>query len=70
MVSDRSSPTVGARIPFEYRNVKASATGTLAEVNPLRYRSYYYDEETGFYYLQSRYYDPETSKSGNCCCKT
>ena len=25
---------------------------------PLRYRGYYYDSETGFYYLQSRYYDP------------
>ena len=36
-----------------------SATGDLAEVNPLRYRGYYYDAETGFYYLQSRYYDPK-----------
>ncbi len=35
-----------------------SATGTLAAVNPIRYRGYYYDSETGFYYLQSRYYDP------------
>ena len=26
--------------------------------NPIRYRGYYYDTETGFYYLQSRYYDP------------
>ena len=26
--------------------------------NPLRYRGYVYDRETGFYYLQSRYYDP------------
>ena len=36
-----------------------TATGDLAEINPLRYRGYYYDSETGFYYLQSRYYDPE-----------
>ena len=36
-----------------------SAEGDLAEINPLRYRGYYYDSETGFYYLQSRYYDPE-----------
>ena len=28
-------------------------------VNPFRYRGYYYDTETGFYYLQSRYYNPE-----------
>ena len=30
----------------------------IANWNPLRYRGYYYDQETGFYYLQSRYYDP------------
>lgn len=35
-----------------------SSSGKLAEINPLRYRGYYYDNETGFYYLQSRYYDP------------
>jgi RHS repeat-associated protein len=28
------------------------------DANPLRYRGYYYDQETGYYYLQSRYYDP------------
>lgn len=31
----------------------------IAETNPLRYRSYYYDNETGMYYLQSRYYVPQ-----------
>jgi len=35
----------------------ASAT-SLAVRNPLRYRGYYYDSETGFYYLRARYYDP------------
>ena len=35
-----------------------SATGSMAAINPLRYRSYYYDSETGMYFLQSRYYDP------------
>ena len=35
-----------------------TATGTMAEVNPLRYRGYYYDAETELFYLQSRYYDP------------
>ena len=30
--------------------------------NPFRYRGYYYDTETGFYYLQSRYYDPTTGR--------
>lgn len=31
---------------------------TLGVNNPIRYRGYYQDFETGFYYLQSRYYDP------------
>ena len=30
----------------------------LASKNPLRYRGYVYDQETGLYYLQSRYYNP------------
>ena len=35
-------------------------TGTdAASKNPFRYRGYCYDEETGFYYVSSRYYDPE-----------
>lgn len=37
-------------------------SGTLADtvgaINPMRYRDYYLDSETGYYYLQSRYYDP------------
>ena len=31
----------------------------LANINPIRYRGYYLDNETGYYYLQSRYYDPD-----------
>ena len=34
----------------------------LAEQNPIRYRSYYFDFETGFYYVSSRYYDPEIGR--------
>ena len=37
----------------------STAYREIAEANPLRYRGYYYDNETGYYYLQSRYYDPE-----------
>lgn len=36
--------------------------GTHAELNPLRYRGYVYDQETGFYYLQNRYYDPTVGR--------
>ena len=32
------------------------------QYNPLRYRGYIYDNETGFYYLQSRYYDPAVGR--------
>lgn len=31
----------------------------LANTNPIRYRGYYYDRETGLYYLNARYYNPE-----------
>ena len=37
-----------------------NATGyTVGNKNPFRYRGYYYDTETGLYYLNSRYYSPE-----------
>ena len=34
----------------------------IGNMNPYRYRSYYYDTETELYYLKSRYYDPETGR--------
>lgn len=34
----------------------------IGSINPYRYRSYYYDSESGFYYLNSRYYDPQTGR--------
>ena len=34
----------------------------LGNLNPFRYRSYYYDTETGLYYLMNKYYDPETGR--------
>ncbi|MEG0307619.1 MAG: RHS repeat-associated core domain-containing protein [Clostridium sp.] len=41
-------------------------TGTLKDTvgvkNPYRYRGYRYDNETGYYYLQSRYYNPEMGR--------
>ena len=35
---------------------------SLGLYNPLRYRGYVYDQETGLYYLQSRYYNPEIGR--------
>ena len=37
----------------------------IAPINPYRYRGYYYDEEIGMYYLQSRYYNPIVSRFVN-----
>ena len=46
-----------------------SKTGTMAStlgtLNPFRYRGYVYDEETGLYYLRSRYYNPEWARFVN-----
>ena len=43
---------------------KPTVTGDeeLAALNPCSYRGYDYDEETGYYYLQSRYYDSQISR--------
>ncbi len=35
-----------------------TSSSFIGNINPFRYRGYYYDTETGFYYLQTRYYDP------------
>ena len=37
-------------------------TANIGHVNRIRYRGYYYDVETGFYYVSSRYYDPEVGR--------
>ena len=42
--------------------VSATNTTHIARLNPFRYRGYYFDNESGFYYLQSRYYDAKTGR--------
>lgn len=41
----------------------------IANINPFRYRGYYYDREIGLYYLQSRYYDANVGRfiNGDDC---
>ena len=39
-----------------------SLANSLGRSNPLCYRGYVYDRETGLYYLESRYYDPEMGR--------
>jgi len=43
-------------------SITGSMADTLGVLNPLRYRGYVYDTETGLYYLQSRYYNPEIGR--------
>ncbi len=45
--------------PNGTENTNASFIGNIS---PFRYRSYYFDVETGLYYLQSRYYDPQVGR--------
>ena len=42
--------------------VSGTLATTLGANNPFRYRGYYYDTETGLYYLQTRYYDAEVGR--------
>ena len=64
-IVDGSGTTV-VEYSYDSWGKQLSCTGTLATtlgvLNPFRYRGYVYDEETGFYYLKSRYYDPETCR--------
>ena len=64
-ILDGSGTTV-VEYSYDSWGKQLSCTGTLATtlgaLNPFRYRGYVYDEETGFYYLKSRYYDPETCR--------
>lgn len=42
--------------------VEITSSSDIANLQPFRYRGYYYDAESGFYYLQNRYYDPVTHR--------
>ena len=42
--------------------IVSDSTGIIARINPFRNRSYYYYQEIGLYYLQSRYYDAGVSR--------
>ena len=43
-------------------NDKSGDASFVGNINPIRYKGYYYDTESGLYYLNSRYYDPETGR--------
>lgn len=49
----------GRVVSVKYANGNdINVSNHIGVINPIRYRGYYYDSETGFYYLKSRYYDP------------
>lgn len=41
---------------------RQSHAGHIGHINPFNYRGYYYDSEAGLYYLNARYYAPETGR--------
>ena len=65
-VYNESGAKIGTYTYDAWGNHTATAISTatalerlvVTKYNPFRYRGYYYDTETGFYYLQSRYYNP------------
>jgi len=53
---------VGGYTYDAWGNILSQTNHPAVNANPFRYRSYFYDTETGLYYLQSRYYDPSTHR--------
>jgi len=53
-----TSGTVVANYFYDAWGKVTNSGNIVGLYNPIRYRGYYYDTDTGFYYLQSRYYDP------------
>ena len=55
-------------VKYEYNswgkllNLTDYSLNGLGRKNPFRFKGYYHDEELGMYYLNSRYYDPETGR--------
>ncbi len=64
MVAEDMSPVV----TYEYDtwgkllSVSGEKKDTVGKLNPFRYRGYVYEEESGLYYVSSRYYDPEVAR--------
>ena len=62
-IADKNGDIVANYYYDAWGNVtRITGNTALAQTNPLRYRSYYYDSETGYYHLKSRYYSPEVGR--------
>ena len=60
-IDGKTSSTLDISSYDSYTNT-SNIVQFIATKNPFRYRSYYYDYETGLYYLNSRYYNPEIGR--------
>ena len=65
-IFDADMNLIGEYVYDAWGNCTIEATGAdnieIMETNPFRYRGYYWDKELNLYYLQTRYYDPETGR--------
>ena len=63
---EKDSGSVVARYTYDdwgnCVSVENASGYTVGNFNPFRYRGYYFDQESGFYYVGSRYYDPEIGR--------
>ena len=62
IIADYCYDDFGGIYAVDKPNTNTSTENTIADTNPMLYRGYYYDYESGYYYLQSRYYDPAISR--------
>ena len=62
-IYDSEGNVVGEYLYDAWGNLlNADSLTEIAKQNPFRYRGYYFDSETGMYYVSSRYYDPEIGR--------
>ena len=61
-ICNASGTLIGEYVYDAWGNLLEEPTNDVLLANPFRYRGYYYDTSIGLYYLNSRYYDPETGR--------
>ena len=69
-IYNESGVKIGSYTYDAWGNFTVTQTAGISELdalvlntyNPFRYRGYFYDVETGLYYVSSRYYDPEIGR--------
>ena len=61
-ICNASGTLIGEYVYDAWGNLLEEPESGIMKDNPFRYRGYYYDTSIGLYYLNSRYYDPETGR--------